>query len=76
MQALEYRVEYDPVADALYVRVRRDRVADTLEIGKGILVDLNEEGEIIGLEILEFSKRKIDLSKIFVSGIEVVVRAI
>ena len=46
------QIDYDPQADAIYVRLREGEVDDTLEINKYIYVDVDETGLPIGLEIL------------------------
>ena len=71
---MEYRIDYDPSADALYIKIREDKIADSLEITDKIIVDLNEKKEIIGIEILNFSQTKIDLNKLVIKGIETVVQ--
>lgn len=70
---VEYRVTYDPVADALYVRVRDGEVADTVEVAEGVIVDLDREGRVLGIEILGYSKSEIDLDEIVKRGVEAVV---
>ena len=69
----ELHITYDPAADTLYIRSKDDEVADSVEVGGGITVDYNAKGEVIGLEILNFSKRKISLNDVVVKGIEVVI---
>jgi uncharacterized protein YuzE len=71
---MEYRIEYDSVADALYIRVKDEEVFDSLEINENIIIDLNEKHEIIGMEILNFSKTKINLNEIIIKGIETTVK--
>jgi uncharacterized protein YuzE len=44
----EYRVRYDPGADALYIRFKEDEVVDSEEIDVGIIVDYNEKGKLWG----------------------------
>ncbi len=66
----ELVLRYDRAADALYIKLKNDRVADSDEIAPGIIVDYNEKGEIIGIEILWFSKRDIDLRKLITEGLE------
>lgn len=51
------KIEYDPEADALYIQVREVRPADNLDIEDGVSVDIDEHGHIVGLEILDASKR-------------------
>ena len=72
---VEYRVSYDPVADALYIRTRDDKVADSLEVDDGVVVDFNERGEVVGVEILSFSKSSIDLDRVIKEGLETLIPA-
>ena len=51
------KIEYSKDADALYVYFREINVAKTREIEDGVLVDLDEKGHLIGIEILDVSKR-------------------
>ncbi len=67
-------MSYDKVADALYIRVKEGRVSDSVEVNERIIADLNERGEIIGLEILNFSKSGVDLDKLIREGVESVAR--
>jgi len=67
---LELRIKYDRIADALYIKLRDEQVADSDMVAPGIIVDYNEKGEIIGIEILEFSKQKLDLTKLVIDGPE------
>ncbi len=70
----ELRVSYDRVADALYIRLREGKVSDSIELNEGIVVDLDERGEIVGLEIINFSKSGVDLDKIIREGVESVAK--
>ncbi len=51
------RIEYDPQADAIYLRLKRGRIHETVEVSDGVLVDLDEKGDPLGIEILFVSKR-------------------
>ena len=66
----ELYVSYDPVADALYIRVRGGEVADSVEAAEGVVVDYNFRGEVVGVEVLGFSMGRIDLNEIVVRGVE------
>lgn len=66
----ELYVSYDPVADALYIRVRGGEVADSVELAEGVVVDYNFRGEVVGVEVLGFSMGRIDLNEIVVRGVE------
>ena len=46
------RIDYDPQADAIYIRLREGDVDDTLEAGKYVFVDVDSAGVPLGLEIL------------------------
>ncbi len=46
------QIDYDPEADAIYVRLRPGEVDDTLAVGKYVYVDVDREGVPLGLEIL------------------------
>ncbi|WP_048191334.1 DUF2283 domain-containing protein [Pyrolobus fumarii] len=50
-------VEYDREADAAYIRLGEGRVAETMEVEPGVLLDLDDEGRVIGVEVLEASVR-------------------
>ena len=51
------RITYDPQADALYLYLKEGAAARTQEVSDGIQLDLDEEGRIIGIEILRYSER-------------------
>jgi len=67
----EYIIKYDPGADALYVKLREGKVADSEEVGEGVVVDYDDKGEVIGIELLEFSKKRVDLGELIVKGLNV-----
>ena len=46
------RIEYDKNVDALYIRIQEKEVYRTKEIEDGINLDIDEEGKIIGIEII------------------------
>ncbi len=51
------KIEYDGEVDALYIRIQEKKVAHTREIEEGINLDLDEDGKIIGLEIIGATER-------------------
>lgn len=51
------KIEYDQEVDALYIRVQEKYVARTQEIADGVNIDFDEEGKLIGLEILDATER-------------------
>lgn len=51
------KITYDPEADALCITLRDVSASDSTDIEDGVTVDLDDGGHIIGLEILDASKR-------------------
>lgn len=45
------KVRYDPQGDILYIEVSPSKVAETVEIDEDVLVDYDESGNIVGIEI-------------------------
>ncbi len=62
------RIEYDPEADALYIQLREAQVEDNLDIEDGVSVDFDGNKHIVGIEVLDASKRlsPSDLSSIVI----------
>jgi len=63
------RIEYDKEADALYIQLREAYVEDKVDIEEGITVDLDENRHVVGIEILDAS-RKLSLSDMVNISIE------
>lgn len=70
---VEFTVRYDRVSDVLYIRLKDDRVVDSDEVAPGVIVDYNGKGEIVGVEVLWASRRRIDLAELAVRGPEALV---
>ncbi|MDP3722372.1 MAG: DUF2283 domain-containing protein [Candidatus Omnitrophota bacterium] len=51
------RIEFDPEADALYVRFCETRPAENLDIQEGITADFDAQKRLVGIEILNVSHR-------------------
>jgi uncharacterized protein YuzE len=45
-------LEYDPSSTALYVRIKRGKVALSKPLADNLIVDLNGRNEILGVEII------------------------
>ncbi len=50
-------VSYDQEADAAYFRVRKGKVARTIELQKWLLADTNAKGALLGVEMLFVSRQ-------------------
>lgn len=54
------RLRVDQRADAIYVNLTDRAIKDSAEVADGIVVDYGAEGRIVGVEILDASKRTDD----------------
>lgn len=50
-------INYDPRADVLYIKFQEGRVERTRKLEEGILVDQDETGRLLGIEILGMKGR-------------------
>lgn len=57
------RFHYDKKEDAVYFRFQEDPYQESEEVDEGVIFDYNKEGKIIGIEILEASKKLPDKLK-------------
>ena len=49
-------INYDQRSDVLYIGIKKGAEEEFIEISPGINIELNEEGQVIGIEILNASK--------------------
>ena len=52
------KFNYDTIADAAYLNVNEGKVEKTVEMKNGVVVDLGKKGNIVGIEILNFSSQQ------------------
>jgi|UniRef100_A0AAT9JIJ3 uncharacterized protein YuzE len=45
-------VEFDPEVNAMFIRFKDGKVAESEPLADNIIVDLDEDGEVVGIEIL------------------------
>lgn len=57
------KVYYDDKVDALYIKLGNQKADGVIEISEGVNLDTTSEDKIIGIEILDASK-KIDIETI------------
>ncbi|KKS33851.1 MAG: hypothetical protein UV22_C0041G0004 [Parcubacteria group bacterium GW2011_GWA2_42_35] len=77
------RFHYDKKIDALYIRFNENPYVESDEVKDGVIFDYDSRGKIIGIEILdasrkfprrfklEITKRKLPLSLVIESGAKV-----
>ncbi len=63
------KVYYDKEVDALYLKLGTKSPEGVVEISEGVNVDTTSEGKIVGIEILDASK-KIDIKTILTYTLE------
>ena len=51
------KIEYDPKADAMYIRLADGQVADSDEVRPGVVFDFDADGRVLGIEMLDVSQR-------------------
>ena len=58
------KIYYDNEADSAYIRLSEKKPTGVIEVSDFINLDTNEQGEVIGIEILNASK-KIKINSLF-----------
>ncbi len=57
---------HSPSRDSLYIDLSERASADTREISEGVLLDYDEQGNLVGIDI-DNASRKVNLHKLIVS---------
>jgi uncharacterized protein YuzE len=57
------KLHYYPETDSLYIELKSTPGAETREIVEGLAIDLDANGDVVGFDI-DNASRKLDLSKI------------
>ena len=57
------KLHVDKAADALYLRLDDSKIIESEEVSPGVVLDFNEHNQVVGIEMLNLSKRtpKLDL---------------
>ncbi|WP_297510654.1 DUF2283 domain-containing protein [Thermococcus sp.] len=51
------RISYDPKHDVMYIKFSDAKIVETIEVEEGVIIDYGENGEIVGIEIINASMR-------------------
>jgi uncharacterized protein YuzE len=51
------KLKVDEKADALYLRLDDSKIVDSQEATPGVVLDFNDKDQVVGVEILNLSKR-------------------
>ncbi|KKM61118.1 hypothetical protein LCGC14_1534900 [marine sediment metagenome] len=70
------QVSFDKVANALYLQFSHEKVKDSEEVTEGIIIDYGENESIIGIEILNYTERKINLNEIIKMDVDEIIPVI
>jgi len=62
------KFNYDKKTDSLSVIFRNEKVDDTEEIRPGVIVDFNEHGSVLAIEILNASNKVDSLNKLMIDN--------
>jgi uncharacterized protein YuzE len=57
------KLHYYPETDSLYIELKATPGATTREIAEGLVVDFDENGDVVGLDI-DRASQKLDLSRV------------
>ena len=63
------RMHYSQDGDAIYIRLKEDHVHDTDEVAEDIIMDFDDKGHVIGIEILSASE-KVDVRELIVQSFD------
>jgi uncharacterized protein YuzE len=51
------KLKVDREADALYLRLDDSPIVESEEVSPGVVLDFNQQNQVVGIEMLELSKR-------------------
>ena len=54
------KLKVDEKADALYLRLDDSTIIESEEVSPGVVLDFNAKNQVVGVEILNLSKRRIE----------------
>jgi len=61
---------FDKVANTLYIRFSLEEILNSDEISEGIIIDYGKENNVVGVEILNFTNRTLDLNDLIKMNVE------
>ena len=51
------KLKIDEKSDALYLRLDDSKIIESEEVSPGVVLDFNEKGQVVGIEMLNLSQR-------------------
>ncbi|MBN2156260.1 MAG: DUF2283 domain-containing protein [Candidatus Lokiarchaeota archaeon] len=67
---------FDKVADVLYIKFSEEKIAESDLISSGIIVDYSKGQKVVGIEVLNYSQRKLNLNELVTMHIDEIIPAI
>jgi len=61
---------FDKVANTLYIRFSLEEILNSDEIAEGIIIDYGKENNIMGVEIINFTNRTLNLNDLIQMDVE------
>ncbi|MHA1349873.1 MAG: DUF2283 domain-containing protein [Promethearchaeota archaeon] len=61
------------MANALYLRFSNEEIQESDEIAKGIIVDYGKNEQLVGVEILNFTDRNLNLNDLVQKDVEEII---
>lgn len=61
---------FDKKANALYIRISSEKVLNSDEIAEGIIIDYDKKENIVGVEVLNFTEKNLNLNDLVQMTIE------
>ena len=63
------RIRYSKETNALYIRLKENKIEDTDEVSEDLIIDYDSDGNVVGIEILDVSK-KVDTDQLVIQAFE------
>ena len=63
------RIRYSQEADAIYIRLKENKIVDSDEVSEGVVHDYDAKGNIVGIEILWVSE-KADIGQLIIQSFD------
>lgn len=51
------KIEYDKIADAMYIYLKKAKVYKTVKMQDRLIVDVDRKGNVVGIEVLDISSQ-------------------
>ena len=65
------KIKYYADTDTMRIRLKSGTTEDTVDIAPGVVIDVDAEGHVLGIEIYEAASQKVDLADLHVDGLAV-----